>query len=157
MFTDEESLLNADLLSSGLASVYVETPCYFHQYFVTLEVAARSESRRMWTTPMNSSIVIRQIFNDGRTEYVELWNRSDQTVNLSGWSISWMIDETGLIFRSLLRSRRKDASTSYQAPVQHHHRPIMCTPQKRRYGTTEETEHACMMKKMSLSRSTVTD
>jgi endonuclease YncB( thermonuclease family) len=85
VFTNEKSLLNADLLSSGLASVYVETPCYFHQYFVTLEVAARSESRGMWTTPMNSSIVIRQIFNDGRSEYVELWNRSDQTVDLSGW------------------------------------------------------------------------
>ena len=88
VFTSEGSLLNAELLSHGLASVYNEEPSHFHQYFVTLEVEARSETKGMWTTPMNGIIVIRQIFNDGRGEYVELWNRSDQTVDLSGWYFS---------------------------------------------------------------------
>ena len=85
VFTSEGSLLNAELVSHSLASVYNEEPCHFHQYFVTLEVNARSETRGMWTTPMTGIIIIRQIFNDGRGEYVELWNRSDQTVDLSGW------------------------------------------------------------------------
>ena len=85
VFTREGSLLNAELLSNSLASVYNEEPSHFHQYFVTLEVDARLETKGMWTTPMNGIIVIRQIFNDGRGEYVELWNRSDQTVDLSGW------------------------------------------------------------------------
>ena len=90
VFTSEGSLLNAELLSLGLASVYNKEPCHFHQYFVTLEVDARSETRGMWTTPMTGIIIIRQIFNDGRGEYVELWNRSDQLINLSGW---YLLDE----------------------------------------------------------------
>ena len=83
-------MLNADLLSRGLASVHHETPCYFHQDFVTLEFTARCESSGMWTTPMSGNVVIRQVFNEGRTEYVELWNRSEQLVDLSGW---YLLDE----------------------------------------------------------------
>ena len=89
VFTVEGILLNTELLSRGLASVYNDTPCHFHQYFVTLEVAARLEKRGMWTTPL-SYIVIWQIFNDGRAEYVELWNRTDQAIDLSGW---YLLDE----------------------------------------------------------------
>ena len=58
---------------------------YFHQSFVAIKVVARSESRVMWTTPMTGNIVIRQVYNEGRAEYVELWNRSAQTVNISDW------------------------------------------------------------------------
>ena len=85
VFTSEGPLLNAEMLSRGLASVQNEEPCHFHQYFVTLDTNAGSETRGVWTTPMTGIIIIRQIFNDGRGEYVELWNRSDQLINLSGW------------------------------------------------------------------------
>ncbi len=88
VFTNDGRLLNGELLSHGLASVYHETPCYFHQEFVSLEVAARLEAIGMWTTQMSGDVVIRQVFNEGRTEYVELWNRSDRTVDLSGWYLS---------------------------------------------------------------------
>ena len=85
VFTSEGSLLNTELLSRGFASVYNDTPCYFHQYFVAIEVVARSESQGMWTTPMTGNIIIRQVYNEGRAEYVELWNRSAQTINISDW------------------------------------------------------------------------
>ena len=35
-------------------------------------------------------IVIRQVFNEGRVEYVELWNRSGKNVDLSEW---YLMDE----------------------------------------------------------------
>ena len=85
VFTTDGSLLNAELLSRGLASVYNKEPCHFHQYFVALEVAARTKTVGMWTTPITGIIIIRQIFNDGRGEYLELWNRSDQIIDLSEW------------------------------------------------------------------------
>lgn len=88
VFTDDGRLLNGELLSHGLASVYHETPCHFHQEFVSLEAAARSEAVGMWTTQMSRDVVIRQVFNEGRAEYVELWNPSDRTVDLSGWYLS---------------------------------------------------------------------
>ena len=84
VFTVEGLLINTELLSRGLASVYIQTPSHFHQDFIAIEVTARLETRGMWTTAMGD-IVIRQIFNDGQTEYVELWNRTDQTIDLSGW------------------------------------------------------------------------
>ena len=90
VFNSQGLLLNAELLSSGLATLYSGEPCHFHQYFVTLEVAARTESKGMWTAPIDAEVVIRQIFNDGRTEYVELWNCSTGEINLSGW---YLLDE----------------------------------------------------------------
>jgi endonuclease YncB( thermonuclease family) len=87
VFTGSGSLVNAELLSHGLASVYSKAPCHFHQYFLSLEVSARLASLGMWSSEQITDIVIRQVFNEGRTEYVEIWNSTGQTVTLSGWYI----------------------------------------------------------------------
>lgn len=90
VFAEDGSLINAGLLSEGLASVYSRDPCFFHNYFVTLELEARCSQRGMWAHISCTDIVIRQVFNQGRREYVELLNMTNQLIDLSDW---YFLDE----------------------------------------------------------------
>ena len=85
VFCDDGVLLNAELLSRGLAKVYDKQPCYFHEHLKSLELAARMGSIGIWSSGVITDIIIQDICNDGRSEYVALWNTTGHSISLSGW------------------------------------------------------------------------
>lgn len=85
VFSEEGELINRLLLSDGLAVIYASPPCHFHVSFVQAVADASRDNRGMWST--RQGVTILQIVNDGKKEFVELWNTSDGPIDISGWRL----------------------------------------------------------------------
>ena len=88
VYLRDGTLLNAELLRTGLAAVYrADDLMYFFAQFEDLERDARQEGIGLWEG-RTAGVVIVIIRNAGRAEHVELRNDGAAPVDISGWRIA---------------------------------------------------------------------
>lgn len=88
VYLRDGTLLNAELLRSGLAAVYrADDLMYFFAQFEDLERDARQEGIGLWEG-RTAGVVIVIIRNAGRAEHVEIRNDSASPVDISRWRIA---------------------------------------------------------------------
>ena len=88
VYLRDGTLLNAELLRSGLAAVYrADDLMYFFAQFEDLERDARQAGIGLWEG-RTAGVVIVIIRNAGRAEHVEIRNDGADPVDLSGWRIA---------------------------------------------------------------------
>ncbi len=93
VYLPDGTLLNAELLETGLAVVYRgDDLMYFLPEFEELEREARSRQLGVWEGRAGSGVIIVAIANHSRDEHVLLRNDGDAAVDVSGWRI---LDDDG--------------------------------------------------------------
>ena len=93
VYLPDGTLLNAELLETGLAVVYRgDDLMYFLPQFEDLERASRSRELGVWHGRAGSGVIIVDIANQSRDEHVLLRNDGDTAVDISGWRI---LDDDG--------------------------------------------------------------
>ncbi len=89
VYLRDGTLLNAELLRSGLAVVYrADDLMYFFAQFEDLEREARQEGIGLWEGRNTAGVVVVIIRNAGRDEHVELRNDGSSPADISGWRIA---------------------------------------------------------------------
>ncbi len=90
-------VFNTKLLANGLATrCFIKNDCLNFSEWETIEVEARKQGLGLWTNIWGKGIVINElqpnpIGTDSLGEFVELYNTTDQLIDLSKWSFG--IDE----------------------------------------------------------------
>ena len=88
VYLRDGTLLNAELLRSGLATVYrADDLMHFFAQFEDLEREARQRGAGLWEGRTGSGVVVVIIRNAGRAEHVELRNDGPASIDLSGWRV----------------------------------------------------------------------
>jgi micrococcal nuclease len=88
VYLPDGTLLNADLIEHGLATVYRRDDLmYFLAQFEDLEREARSRQLGVWLGRAGAGVIIVDIGNQSRDEHVLLRNDGSAAVDISGWRI----------------------------------------------------------------------
>ena len=88
VYLPDGTLLNADLIEHGLATVYRRDDLmYFLAQFEDLEREARSRQLGVWQGRAGAGVIIVDIGNNRRDEHVLLRNDGSAAVDISGWRI----------------------------------------------------------------------
>ena len=88
VYLPDGTLLNADLIEHGLATVYRRDDLmYFLAQFEDLEREARSRQLGVWQGRAGAGVIIVDIGNQSRDEHVLLRNDGSAAVDISGWRI----------------------------------------------------------------------
>ena len=93
VYLPDGTLLNADLLETGLAVVYRgDDLMYFLAQFEDLEQAPRNRQFGVWQGRASVGVVIVEIRNNRSDEHMLLRNDGNATVDISGWRL---LDDDG--------------------------------------------------------------
>lgn len=88
VYLRDGTLLNAELLRRGLATVYrADDLMHFFVQFEDLEREARQREVGLWEGRTAAGVVVVTIRNAGRAEHVELRNDGSAPVDISGWRV----------------------------------------------------------------------
>ncbi|MEM4714155.1 MAG: lamin tail domain-containing protein [Candidatus Nanoarchaeia archaeon] len=91
----EDSFINAELLSQGLATLFIVKPnTKYEKLFTCLEDKAKIEKRGIWSFWKNTYIELKINYdapgNDSENingEFITIKNKENYTLNLTGWTI----------------------------------------------------------------------
>ncbi|MBI4778252.1 thermonuclease family protein [Candidatus Desantisbacteria bacterium] len=92
-----DEIFNTKLLAQGLATrCFIKNDCLNFLEWEAIEVEARKQGLKLWTNIASKGIVINELHpnpqgTDEAQEFAELYNTTDQTVDVSNWSFG--IDE----------------------------------------------------------------
>ncbi|MEK7273849.1 MAG: thermonuclease family protein [Candidatus Desantisbacteria bacterium] len=93
----DNKVFNTMLLANGLAArCFIKNDCLNFSEWETIEVEARKQGLVLWTNIGGKGVVINELHpnpygDEESQEFAELYNTTDQTINLSSWSFG--IDE----------------------------------------------------------------
>lgn len=88
VYLRDGTLLNAELLRGGLATVYrADDLMHFFAQFEDLERQARQRGAGLWEGRTAAGVVVVVIRNAGRAEHVELRNDGSASIDVSGWRV----------------------------------------------------------------------
>ena len=143
VYLPDGTLLNAELLETGLAVVYRgDDLMYFLAPFEDLEREARSRELGVWRGKGAAGVIIVDIRNQSRAEHVLLRNDGSAAVDISGWRICDDDGDVLMIPSRVMLARGETLAVGSGTGCADTHHPCLPVSTKNVWGNTGDV--ACL-------------